>query len=150
MRDERQSCSVNHVVGSVARDWRLGHGLSQDSVAQRLREHGLPWSRSVVAALEAGNKTVDLAEFILLCYALVSPPAEWFEGRGPSVQLSPGNRMEMTGLRRLFSGDKDWRPEAGEVDTPYLPLDSRTLNAGGRCRASMSRLCLGTPSSTRR
>ncbi len=59
------------VADVVARNVRrLRGGRSQDEVARFVRVYGLPWSRSVIASIEAGTRSLDLAEAVLLAAAL--------------------------------------------------------------------------------
>jgi hypothetical protein len=92
----------------------------------RLRNVGLPWSRAVVAALEAGNKNIYLSEFVLLCYALDRAPGTWFAD-DTWAQLQPESRMHASDLQRFFSGDSDWFPVSRPLHNSELFFDLPTL-----------------------
>jgi transcriptional regulator with XRE-family HTH domain len=101
--------TVDQVVGSSLRRFRLQQGLSQDALARRMRRNGLPWSRSTVASLEAGGKTLDIGEMAALSFVLQRPLSTWFEGEGV-IQVWPGFGMWLSSLRRVLSSEGGWSP----------------------------------------
>lgn len=102
--------SVREVVGENARRLRDSAGASQDDVATAARDVGLRWSRSRVAALERGDKSVDVAELVLLAQVLgkVSGEpvgvADLIAGEG-SVVLSPMVTVHQSSLVRWLAGE---------------------------------------------
>lgn len=63
-------------VGRGLKAFRGEHMLRQDDVARAARQAGLPWTRSVVVALEAGRRYVTVDEFArlpLILELLVAP-----------------------------------------------------------------------------
>lgn len=99
--------TLDQLVGASLRTIRSEQDLSQDAIARQLRAVGLDWSRSVVASVEAGAKTLDVAELLLLSLALRRPPSSWFPGDG-WVELRPGCHATASDLRRTFSGEDSW------------------------------------------
>jgi transcriptional regulator with XRE-family HTH domain len=91
--------SLSQLVGRRTREIRLARGLSQEDLAQLLRESGLlGWSRPVVNGLERGTRELEVGELIGLAVVLeVSLPElvgndlEWvqigelLEIRGPGL-----------------------------------------------------------------
>lgn len=50
----------------MLRSFREGRGLRQDDLARAARQTGLPWTRSIVVALEAGRRDLSIDEFVRL------------------------------------------------------------------------------------
>jgi transcriptional regulator with XRE-family HTH domain len=50
-------------IGAGLRAFRQTRGLRQDDVARAARQAGVPWTRSVVVALEAGRRYLTIDEF---------------------------------------------------------------------------------------
>lgn len=102
--------SVRKVVGENARKLRESVGASQDDVAAAARAAGLRWSRSRVAALERGEKSIDVAELVLLAHALgrvTGEPArvaDLLDGEG-AVELSPTVTVHRSSLARYLGGE---------------------------------------------
>jgi transcriptional regulator with XRE-family HTH domain len=66
-------------VGKALRGWREARGIRQDEVARAARQVGLPWTRSVVVALEAERRYLTIDEFKRLprlLELLGAPPGE--------------------------------------------------------------------------
>jgi len=108
MSDDRQS--VREVVGENARRIRDSVGASQDDVATAAREVGLRWTRSRVAALERGDKSVDVAELVLLAQVLGEVSGkpvgvgDLLDGQGATV-LSPAVTVHRSSLARWLGGE---------------------------------------------
>ena len=116
-------------VGDELRRRREARGLRQEEVATVARRWGLQWTRSVVAAIEAGRRRLSLEEFLLLPWiaANQSPDAakggevgpgtlgELLEGL-PRVQLSPAVLVSGRGLRLLIEGQPG--PAAQTLEDP--------------------------------
>jgi len=112
-----KAVTIDTIVGSNVRRLRIARGWSQDEVARRAREEGLRWSRSSVAATEAGNKTIDVAELVLLSLALDARVDELLAGEGP-VQLGAEVTRRLWEVRRILASDgatKGIEPPKGEV-----------------------------------
>jgi transcriptional regulator with XRE-family HTH domain len=69
-RNERAAVRLEHVIGQKVRAVREKHNLTQDELAERLRIDGLDWSRSAVAALEGGTKSLSVVEIAILALSL--------------------------------------------------------------------------------
>src|ERR1019366_10618754 len=57
-------------LGAAVLRIRASRGWSQEGLARKARSHGLRWSRSTVAALEHGTKTLDVTELLLVAVTL--------------------------------------------------------------------------------
>lgn len=57
---------MSEVVGERVRMFREAKGVRQEDIANEARKYGFSWGRSSVAALEAGNRDLSVAEFLLL------------------------------------------------------------------------------------
>jgi hypothetical protein len=93
--------SVDEVVGENLR--RLRGAEPQDAVGRRARAGGLPWSRSTIAQLELGTKTVDVGELVLLAHALQVSVRDLLRTDG-MIQLSPTMAMTSKGLCDVLAG----------------------------------------------
>lgn len=58
--------SLSQAIGARLRALRTEHGLRQEQVAAYARVWGLDWTRSTVAAIEAGDRALSLEEFFAL------------------------------------------------------------------------------------
>ncbi len=71
------------VVGDNLRRLREQSRLTQYEAAHLVKQYGLRWSRSKIAAIEAGERsTVSLADVLLLALAFRVSITEFFEGDG--------------------------------------------------------------------
>ena len=103
-------------MGENARRIREEGDARQDDVAVQARALGLSWTRSKLAALERGDKAIDLPEMVLLAAALS-------QATDAPVRLSD-----------LLEGD-DWVQLSGK--TPHRP--ERHFVASLSARSSCSR-----------
>ena len=107
---ENREQTIREVVGENVRRIRDEAGARQDDVAMAARGVGLSWTRSKIAALERGEKALDLAEAVLLAEAMgrVSGRpvgvADLLAGDG-DVRLSRVRVLHRTSLRRFLDGD---------------------------------------------
>lgn len=107
---EQQEQTPREVVGENVRRIREAAGARQEDVATAARGMGLSWTRSKVAALERGDKSLDLAETVLLAEAIgevAGQPvslSDLFAGAG-AVRLSRKMLLTRDALRR-FVGDE--------------------------------------------
>lgn len=84
--DERPP-TLDQVIGANVRRLREAQGWSQDQFATLARNKGLNWTRSTVAAVEAGAKTLDLGEFLLLVVTASASVNDLLAGSG-RVQIA--------------------------------------------------------------
>lgn len=117
--------SFRQAVGENARRIREEGDARQDDVAAQARALGLSWTRSKLAALERGDKAIDLPEMVLLAAALSQATdapvrlSDLLEG-DDWVQLSGKTPLTRAALRRFLVGETVVF-EAGDV--PRLPID---------------------------
>ncbi len=103
-----ESATVRSVVGENVRRWREEAGASQDDLATKARAVGLRWTRSKVAALERGEKSIGVEDLVLLAEAIggsgePATVADLLAGEG-SVRLSDQRVLYRESLRRFLSG----------------------------------------------
>lgn len=95
---------LGQLLGDHLKELRDERGLSQEEVARRAREVGLPWSRTTVIAFESGQRrSVALEELILLSYAFRIEPGEWFVGNS-WAKLSPDAMASLGVIRAMLAG----------------------------------------------
>lgn len=58
--------ALNDVIGSRIRAVRSEWRLTQDDLARAAEDLGLPWNRSTVAKIEAGDRALAVGEFLAL------------------------------------------------------------------------------------
>lgn len=76
-------------IGERLRRAREARGLRQDDIAAAARRWGLRWSRSAVAAIEAGQRDLTLHEFLLLPWiAANQAPEAVMRGDDQSISLA--------------------------------------------------------------
>lgn len=120
--------TVDQVVGSRLRELRLELGLQQDQVARAARQVGLDWTQSTVAAIERGDRELELGEFFLLP-SVIGFAGGWTSGWPKLAEFFPASgrvalSMETTAdvdvLRAELAGqlDEDSRHPLGDYDTP--------------------------------
>ncbi|SDD58125.1 Helix-turn-helix domain-containing protein [Actinokineospora iranica] len=84
---------MGSVVGENLRRLREQSRMTQHEAARLFKQYGLRWSRSKVAAIEAGDReTVSLADVLLLAFVFKVSIDEFFAGDGDVIladQLSP-------------------------------------------------------------
>lgn len=76
-------------VGERVATLRQERGLSQDELARKLVELGLPWTRATVASIEIGRREITLRETHVLAFAFDEAVSE-LEPRRGSVALTDG------------------------------------------------------------
>lgn len=107
---ENRQQTIREVVGENVRRIRDEAGARQDDVAAAARGVGLSWTRSKIAALERGEKALDLAEAVLLAEAMGVVAghsvgvADLLAGDG-AVRLSRVRVIHRKALRRFLDGD---------------------------------------------
>ena len=117
--------TLEEVIGENLRRIREDEGWSQDDLARRARAKGLPWSRSSVAAVEAGTKTLDLSEVLLLRLAVSGNFDQLLAGKG-FVVLGRGARIPLGGVRSLLADQDDQVRIKVDIQTPDLANLSST------------------------
>ena len=129
-----QEQTLREVVGENVRRIREAVGARQDDVAAAARGWGLRWTRSKIAALERGEKALDLAEIVVLAQAMgevAGHPvavADLLAGDG-AVRLSSALVLHRGSLRRfvggnpveVLSGDIPGGPERVEAVMARMP-----------------------------
>ncbi len=92
------------VIGKNLRRLRERVGLTQYEMAHGFRLRGLNWTRSQIAAVEAGNReTVDPGTWPLLAAFFGESLHALFEGDG-YIRLLPGRCQTRSGYRAVLSG----------------------------------------------
>jgi transcriptional regulator with XRE-family HTH domain len=93
------------IVGRNVREMRIERSWTQDDAARRLRQVGLPWTRSHIAALESQRRDdVSMSELVFLSAAFGVAPERWLEG-GEQVQMGERLVVPLDYLRRILRGD---------------------------------------------
>lgn len=106
---------LDALIGRGVREWR---GVRrQDEVAARARLVGLPWSRSVIAAIEKGTRSITLAEAVLLSVAMGQRIADIPVGEG-WVGLTSDARLELSAIRHVLSGGEPNEVMGDQTDIP--------------------------------
>lgn len=117
MDTEEEAESLSAVVGERVADVRRAYGWSQERLAYELQvASGMDATRSTVAAIEAGNRRIDLGLLLALSMTLVIPPPEWFSGEG-RIEVLPGTTMSRRVLRELLGPWPDDEPPSTEWST---------------------------------
>jgi transcriptional regulator with XRE-family HTH domain len=95
---------LGQLLGDRLKQLRIDNDLTQEEVARRARQVGLPWSPITVSAFENGRReTVALEELLLLSYAFRVEPGEWFVGNG-WAKLSPDAMASLGVIRAMLAG----------------------------------------------
>lgn len=94
------------VFGEGLRRLREQRGLTQEQVAERVRDMGWKATRVTIAKAEAGAYGLELGHVILLCVALRdATPADFVDPSG-RVALFPDFQIRAEQFRKLLQG---WR-----------------------------------------
>jgi len=143
-------------LGSAVLGIRESRGWSQEDLARKVRTRGLRWSRSTVAAVENGTKTLDVAELILLAGAL-SVGAQRLIGSDAPVWLSPDAYCSTEAIRYILKTDKELDPMTVseievEVGTPDggRPITQAELAGRGEIEQKAARRLGWTPAEVAR
>ena len=94
---------------------RIELGLSQDAVAGAMRFLGVPWTRSVVATYEAGDREVELAELFVLAQALRTSLADVLGSLG-DVMVSDTTMIPAGNAPAVFDGRESIHVAAEPVE----------------------------------
>jgi transcriptional regulator with XRE-family HTH domain len=107
--EERGPKTLQELLAERLRELRLAHRARQEDVARGAVALGLDWTRSTVAAIEAGRRVLTLEETLLL-------PAIVGLGYGAAVRL--GDLLTPSGQAQGFPG---WHDEQVAL-TPLLTV----------------------------
>lgn len=103
--DETEPSPLGVVVGENVQRIRTERHLTQEEATVQLRAHGLMWSRSGIAALEAGQRDdVAASALLLLASALDVAPAALVAGDG-DVRLTDESTVAREDLREFLAGE---------------------------------------------
>lgn len=108
MSNDEQSLRL--AIGENARRLREAAGARQDDVARATRAYGATWTRSKIAALERGDKAVDVGGLLILAAALGSVGnkdvrlSDLLAGVG-YVSLTPTFSVMRTAVGRALDGE---------------------------------------------
>jgi transcriptional regulator with XRE-family HTH domain len=92
---------IDQVLGRNLERLRKEKGWSQDDLVSRGWQVGLPWSRSTIAALEGGRRSVELGEVVLVALVLDSSVAELLAGDDLAT-VGDGTRMALEQVRQVL------------------------------------------------
>lgn len=123
----RRVPTLSEVVGANLR--RIRGERSQDVIAAKARTVGLSWSRSTVAAVEGGHKTLDAEELTLAALALdpSGHVAGLLAGDG-DVRLSDRATLPLAALRAMW-GSGEPMPENATLRVRTPGRDERIAEA---------------------
>jgi len=103
-------------IGEQLRQLREANGLRQDDAAIAARQSGLPWTRNMIVALEAGRRDLSIDEFVRLPRLLerLGVATEEFQvqlqARGNAAQMRAG------GVTTSLDLQVPWASTPGEED----------------------------------
>jgi transcriptional regulator with XRE-family HTH domain len=93
---------IDQVFGRNLERLRREKGWSQDDLVSRGWQVGLSWSRSTIAALEGGRRSVELGEVVLVALILDSSVAELLAGDDLAT-VGGGTRMALEQVRQVLT-----------------------------------------------
>ncbi len=134
---EAKPITLAAVIGERVRALRESLGDSQDDLARGVRDLGLNWQRSTVAALEAGTRGLSVEELVVLCRLLRAAPHE-LVGTDEEVSLGPHSTARGDAVRRLLTGESDFA--ADDFDSRFDRDVRRGLKAGDELDQAMQHL----------
>jgi transcriptional regulator with XRE-family HTH domain len=96
------TAGIADVVGENLRRLRTERRLTQHEAVRLLLGSGVRWSRSKLAAVEAGNRSsLGLGEVLLVAVAFQIPASELFAGEG-TITLAQGVTIDRRSVRALL------------------------------------------------
>jgi transcriptional regulator with XRE-family HTH domain len=118
--------TLDAVIGANLKAWREEKGLRQDDVAKRIRDEGLDWTRAVISSIEAGRRSLNTHEAVLLAFVMRRSFSDLLVGE-EKVRLNSRSGAQLSAIRAAFDGN------FGDVlletlDTPGTRA-SKALNA---------------------
>lgn len=111
MGEVARATEIDAIVGMNVKRLRQANKWSQDELARRVRSWGLRWSSSVIAGIEAGTKTLDLSEVLLLALVFERGVPELLAG--PGAAYIGGARLSLTEARDLLTPRPKFRRRGG-------------------------------------
>lgn len=100
---------LTELIGRNLRDWRTRELLTQDELAALGRSGGLEWSRSVVASIENGNRSLLVDELVALTLVGGPTPAELLSGSDRARVQVAGATYPMSEIRKVIVGPYERR-----------------------------------------
>lgn len=76
--------------------------LSQQDLANRMRDSGFKWSQATVWNVENGDRPLRLTEAIEIANVCSLDPAEFFGGNQQPASTTPGLRLAVRTLQSLI------------------------------------------------
>jgi hypothetical protein len=153
MAQRKQGCNraipLSAYLGKALRRGREVRGLRQDDIATTARTWGLSWTRSDVAAIESGRRSLSANELLLLPWIVANEgSAVMKQGNGHPVELtdlfpSRGDWIALT-PRFLFSDVAIQAILRGEADSRDLASWIQDAPASGLHGGSVQRIALAT------
>jgi transcriptional regulator with XRE-family HTH domain len=101
---EKDLLDLEAIVASGLRALREKRGWTQDELARRLRDIGLPWNRSVVAAVEFQTRRIGLGELIAVLGIFGISLRQLLDDAPPTVALGSGPLIVRTALLEILTG----------------------------------------------
>lgn len=95
---------LDQVVGENVKRIRLEEGWTRDQVASQGWFVGLPWSHSTLTELEAGRRTISVAELVLLALTIDKGVNELLAGEGHAL-LGDGSEVPLSEIRDVLAGE---------------------------------------------
>ncbi|MEU5394553.1 helix-turn-helix domain-containing protein [Streptomyces tibetensis] len=138
MTNDGKARPLSAIVGERLRDFREAKSLRQADIAAAAAQAGLSWSRSSIAALEAGSRNLSVEELLVLPHVLLNaggwdepliPPTAYIEmngGRRIKASIIPQLAAALTNVAR-------WTPDSvapEEEEINFLGQESRALDHG--------------------
>jgi hypothetical protein len=98
------------MIGADLRVFREARRLRQDDIARATRQAGLPWTRSIIVALEAGRRELSVDEFTRLPGIL-----ERLGVGTVAVKMSSANNVACVWIADLYHEETLTAPWAGSL-----------------------------------
>jgi transcriptional regulator with XRE-family HTH domain len=141
--DDRSAARPVETVARRVREVRRRRGLSAAQLAERLRDVGLEWDRSIIANLETGRRAgVDVAELLALAYVLRVAPVHLLipiDDELAPYHVTPTQAVRAGRARAWVRGDdplsadrREYFSEVPEHEWTPPPRTEGPLSAGER------------------
>jgi transcriptional regulator with XRE-family HTH domain len=119
-----QAPTLDEVIGANLRSIRKQRGWTQHDLERELRG-GLGWTRSYVAAIEAGRKRILVAELIYLSDVLRVAPVSLLAGDGP-VRHGDAPPTYLSDVRQVLMTPPGHEPPAMQAsEAPAAAAEAR-------------------------
>lgn len=117
-----QHTSYAQLLAANARAARARMGLTQASVARRMKALGFPWYPQTCGAVERGERPLSAEEILGLTLALeITIDLLTLPPRAEEVTLPAGQVIELPGTTDL---PRVWSRGWWEGDTPKFPMET--------------------------